>query len=141
MPVAFNVCVGATGTPLMLRSIVAPARLLEMPRGLMLPLILKESTLCVPALCLAQLIFTDAFLAYRSLSSDVATKVTVMVTVAMLESRKPSLALYVNVSVPLKPGFGVYVNEPLLLSERTPLVVVVTSIAVNGLSSASVSFA
>lgn len=45
-----------------------------------------------------------------SLSSD--TFVTMMGTSAVLLSADPSLALKVNLSVPLKPSLGVYVKAP-----------------------------
>ena len=56
-------------------------------------------------------------------ASPTATGFTVMVTVAVLEVWPGvSLSLYVNVSMPLKPAFGVYVNEPSALTVSVPWV-------------------
>src|SRR6516225_5399459 len=56
--------------------------------------------------------------------------VTLMVTVAVDEWPDPSVIVYVNESVPLKPALGVYVNLPLVAKSAAgvmlppPLVVV-----------------
>jgi len=52
-----------------------------------------------------------------------------------------SLTLYVNMSSPQKPSFGVYVNEPSGFSVSVPFKGSVTTFAVSGLPSGSVSFA
>ena len=44
-----------------------------------------------------------------------------IVTVATLLSSEPSVALYVNVSVPKKFAFGMYWNEPSAFSVSVPL--------------------
>ena len=60
------------------------------------------------------------------------TDLTSINTVAMFESSTPLLALYVKVSIPLKFGSGVYINDPLVLSIRVPFVGPISSIAVRG---------
>ena len=67
------------------------------------------------------------------------TAPTLMETVAMSDWLAPSLARYVNASVPLKSESGVYRNEPSAFSERVPWEGPPTMIAVRASPSTSVS--
>ncbi len=66
--------------------------------------------------------------------------VTVIVTVTLLESAEPSVALYVNESAPLKFASGVYVNPPFAFRVSVPLVTSLTNTAVIVALSTSLSF-
>ena len=69
------------------------------------------------------------------------TALITIVTVATFESRAPSLALYVKLSVPLKLAAGVYAKLPSALSVSVPFAGPLTSAAVCVALSTSVSFA
>jgi hypothetical protein len=68
-----------------------------------------------------------------------AAAFTVMLTVAVLPSAVPSLALYVKLSGPLYPAVGVYVKEPLAFSVTVPWAGSVTFTAVSESPFVSVS--
>ena len=71
----------------------------------------------------------------------VLSGMTVMVTVATFELSMPSLAWYVKLVVPLKPGSGTKRNEPSALKFSEPSNEAKSSTAVSGSPSASLSFA
>src|SRR5262245_7833692 len=66
--------------------------------------------------------------------------ITVIDTAAFPENVMPSFARYTNPSGPRYPAVGVYVKEPSGFSVNCPCATLVTSAAVSGSLSASVSF-
>src|SRR6266540_6740310 len=67
--------------------------------------------------------------------------ITSTVTVATLPASVPSNALYVNVSVPEKPAFGLYVTVPSAFSVVVPCAGAVRLVTDSASPSASLSFA